>query len=174
MTKSIEAIGRAAAKELVNAGYFRFDEHDDAEYRGVVAGTAAEIITDTLRDSAYTGDNIEELSEQIHKVYCAYYLAREGKPYWTEGNYSKLDEATKEADRYMARFILDRERAGDLYRSGVEDARAVAKKFSNQAYENYQDSPTQNSLYSIRQDIAEAIAVEIAALNPTPSDKETR
>ncbi len=49
---------------------------------------------------------IEELASQIHQVYCEYYKNRHGKNYWTNGDYDKLDEATKEADRYMARFIL--------------------------------------------------------------------
>jgi hypothetical protein len=55
-------------------------------------------------------DEIEELSAQIHLVYCAYYLKRHGVTYWTKGNYDLLDEETKEADRFMARFILERER----------------------------------------------------------------
>ena len=49
---------------------------------------------------------VEEIAEQIHHVYCAYYKARHGKEYWTEGDYSQLDEATKDADRYMAKFCL--------------------------------------------------------------------
>ena len=49
---------------------------------------------------------VEEMSEQIHKNYCEYVLARTGKPYWTGGDYSKLDEETKEADRIQARWML--------------------------------------------------------------------
>lgn len=49
---------------------------------------------------------IEELSEQIHKNYCQYVLERTGNPYWTNGDYSKLDEETKEADRIQARWII--------------------------------------------------------------------
>lgn len=50
---------------------------------------------------------IEKLSARIHRVYCDYYKNRNGTEYWTSGDYNKLDEATKEADRYMARFIID-------------------------------------------------------------------
>jgi len=49
---------------------------------------------------------IELLSEKIHKLYCKQYLKDNGKPYWTEGNYFKLDEKAKEYDRNIARFIL--------------------------------------------------------------------
>lgn len=48
----------------------------------------------------------EKLAEQIHQVYCRYYKDRHGKDYWTKGDYGNLDDATKEADRYMARFVL--------------------------------------------------------------------
>lgn len=52
--------------------------------------------------------NIEEteaLSEKIHHLYCAQYEKDHGEPYWTNGDYSKLDERTKEYDRNIARFI---------------------------------------------------------------------
>ena len=52
---------------------------------------------------------IEKLSEQIHKLYCYQYLLDNKKPYWTNGDYSKLDERTKEYDRNIAYFILERE-----------------------------------------------------------------
>ena len=48
----------------------------------------------------------EELSRQIHGVYCRYRKEVHGEEYWTKGNYDLLDEKTKEADRYMARFFL--------------------------------------------------------------------
>lgn len=51
-------------------------------------------------------DGVEELAAKVHSVYCFYYKDRYGKPYWTNGDYSKLDEQTKDADRYMARFML--------------------------------------------------------------------
>jgi hypothetical protein len=62
-------------------------------------------MTNIIKES----DDVEILAQQIHKVYCAYYQNRHGKNYWTNGDYSLLDEETKEADRYMARFILKRE-----------------------------------------------------------------
>lgn len=48
---------------------------------------------------------IEDLSAEIHKCYCRYYLKRFGKEYHTNGDYSKLDEATKDADREMAKWV---------------------------------------------------------------------
>lgn len=50
--------------------------------------------------------DIENLATQIHQVYCKYHKNIRGSEYWTKGNYDLLDEQTKEADRYMARFIL--------------------------------------------------------------------
>lgn len=50
---------------------------------------------------------IEELSELVHKAYCKYYKEKKGEDYWTKGDYSKLDEATKEYDRRTVRTILD-------------------------------------------------------------------
>ncbi len=48
---------------------------------------------------------LEELSEKIHKLYCEQYKKDNKKDYWTKGDYSKLDEKTKEYDRNIARFI---------------------------------------------------------------------
>lgn len=53
-----------------------------------------------------TFDLVEELAQLIHKAYCMYCLEVKGKDYWTGGDYSKLDEEAKEADRYIARFII--------------------------------------------------------------------
>lgn len=52
-------------------------------------------------------ENVERLARQIHKIYCTEYNRQEGKPYWTEGDYSKLKEETKEYDRVLARYILE-------------------------------------------------------------------
>ena len=49
---------------------------------------------------------IEEVSADIHKCYCRAYERRFGKPYWTNGDYSKLDEPTKDYDREMAIWHL--------------------------------------------------------------------
>ena len=53
-----------------------------------------------------TDQRIEETSAEIHKCYCRAYERRFGKPYWTNGDYSKLDEPTKDYDREMARWHL--------------------------------------------------------------------
>ena len=49
---------------------------------------------------------IEECAEAVHKAYCENYLKRTGKPYWTGGDYSKLDEKTKGIDRATVRAVL--------------------------------------------------------------------
>ena len=47
----------------------------------------------------------EKLAEKVHKVYCKQYLKDNGKPYWTEGDYSKLDEKTKQYDRNIVTLM---------------------------------------------------------------------
>ncbi len=51
--------------------------------------------------------NIEEISETVHKAYCTQYEKKHGKSYWTNGDYSKLNEETKEFDRVTVRAVLD-------------------------------------------------------------------
>ncbi len=56
-------------------------------------------------------DRLEEISERIHKAYCKHYQQVKGESYWTGGDYSKLNEETKEYDRVIARlFISELER----------------------------------------------------------------
>lgn len=50
---------------------------------------------------------IENLSREVHKLYCEEYRASKGEEYWTKGNYDLLDEETKEYDRNIARYILE-------------------------------------------------------------------
>ena len=49
---------------------------------------------------------VEILAALIHRSYCLYHLEIKGEDYWTKGDYNKLDEVAKEADRYIARFII--------------------------------------------------------------------
>lgn len=50
---------------------------------------------------------IEKLSAEIHKVYCEEYKKRFGKEYFTGGDYSLLDEPTKNYDRNLAHWHLN-------------------------------------------------------------------
>ena len=50
-------------------------------------------------------EEFEKLAEKVHKVYCEQYLKDNGKPYWTEGDYSKLDERTKQYDRNIVTLM---------------------------------------------------------------------
>ena len=52
-------------------------------------------------------EEIEKVSAEIHKCYCRAYEKMFGNPYHTEGDYSKLDEPTKDYDREMARWHLE-------------------------------------------------------------------
>lgn len=52
-------------------------------------------------------NRVEEIAEQIHKVYCNHYREIKGREYWTRGDYSLLDEDVKEADRYIAGFVIE-------------------------------------------------------------------
>ena len=49
---------------------------------------------------------VEKLSEAVHKAYCKWCLDVKGEEYWTKGDYSKLNDETKEADRYTVRAVL--------------------------------------------------------------------
>ena len=49
---------------------------------------------------------IELLSEAVHKAYCKCYERKHGKPYWTNGDYSKLDDETKGFDRATVHAVL--------------------------------------------------------------------
>lgn len=49
---------------------------------------------------------VESISAEVHKCYCRAYERRFGEPYWTGGDYSKLDEPTKDYDREMARYLI--------------------------------------------------------------------
>lgn len=50
---------------------------------------------------------MERCAAAVHRAYCANVLARTGEPYWTGGDYAKLDEQTKEIDRATVRAVLD-------------------------------------------------------------------
>jgi len=63
-------------------------------------------MTDDLRGEPMLDELIEECSEAVHQAYCENYLERKGEPYWTGGDYSKLDEETKEIDRATVRAVL--------------------------------------------------------------------
>lgn len=49
---------------------------------------------------------IELCAEAVHKSYCKCYKKREGKEYWTKGDYNKLNEETKEIDRETVKAVL--------------------------------------------------------------------
>jgi len=67
---------------------------------------------------------IEELSRQIHTNYCQYYKEKHGEEYWTKGDYDKLNEATKDADRIQARWAVG------LIQSSVAEAEADLKWYA--------------------------------------------
>jgi hypothetical protein len=52
------------------------------------------------------GAEIELIAEKVHKAYCDNYKQRKDEPYWTNGDYSKLDDETKEIDRATVRAVL--------------------------------------------------------------------
>lgn len=73
-------------------------------------------------------DEVERISAEIHKCYCRAYENTFGKPYWTNGDYSKLDEPTKDYDRIIARWhianratplvALDRSKMHEIFKPG--------------------------------------------------------
>lgn len=76
-------------------------------------------------------ESIEKLSAEIHKCYCRAYERRFGKPYWTNGDYSKLDEPTKDYDREMAKWVqADRERICEPLVKAVEESDRIGSNES--------------------------------------------
>jgi hypothetical protein len=51
--------------------------------------------------------DVEEYAVLAHQAYCQSYLAHKGEPYWTRGDYFKLDETYKGYDRRMAKAVID-------------------------------------------------------------------
>lgn len=50
---------------------------------------------------------MEKLAEAVHRAYCKSYALRTGKEYWTKGDYSCLDEATKQIDRETVKAVIE-------------------------------------------------------------------
>jgi len=50
---------------------------------------------------------LEECAEAVHKSYWAYHLKNKGEEYWTKGDYSKLDEPTKQIDRETVKAVFN-------------------------------------------------------------------
>lgn len=57
-------------------------------------------------EGAIENADIEKLAEAVHHAYCYDYLKRTGDIYWSKGDYSKLNEETKEIDRATVRAVL--------------------------------------------------------------------
>ena len=53
-----------------------------------------------------TTEEQEKLAEVVHKAYCKEYERKKGEQYWTKGDYSLLDEATKDFDRATVNAVL--------------------------------------------------------------------
>ena len=49
---------------------------------------------------------IEKMAEEVHKAYCKEYKKQKREEYWTKGDYSKLNEETKEMDRTTVKAVL--------------------------------------------------------------------
>ena len=50
--------------------------------------------------------DIETICAEVHKAYCEERIRQGKKPYWTGGDYGKLDEATKDYDRAAVHAVL--------------------------------------------------------------------
>ena len=49
---------------------------------------------------------MEKIAKAVHKAYCDEFERQKGYRYWTNGNYDKLPEETKEYDRVTIRAVL--------------------------------------------------------------------
>lgn len=50
---------------------------------------------------------LELLAETVHKSYCEDYQQKNGKTHWTNGDYSLLEEATKDTNRKIIIAVLN-------------------------------------------------------------------
>lgn len=50
--------------------------------------------------------DMEELAAVVHRAYCEEYERQKDEPYWTKGDYSKLDDNVKEFDRVTVKAIV--------------------------------------------------------------------
>ena len=64
---------------------------------------------------------LEELSEAVHKAYCQYCIDVKGEEYWTKGDYSKLSEEVKEADRYTVKAVLQQLKENEPTKEAIAD-----------------------------------------------------
>lgn len=54
----------------------------------------------------FSSELLEKCAEAVHKAYCNYYLKTKGKEYWTKGDYSLLNEPTKQIDRETVKAVF--------------------------------------------------------------------
>jgi hypothetical protein len=72
----------------------------------------------------------EEISARVHQIYCEQYEKDNGKPYWTNGDYSKLDERTKQYDRNIVDYFTAL-RAKELGEMWEKAKRACSPKWDD-------------------------------------------
>jgi len=87
-------------KDILSELYWKAYEHTHTE------GESIGEVCSQLREWVEQQD-IEKLSEKVHKAYCLYCKEIKGEEYWTKGDYSKLSDKVKEADKYTVRAILN-------------------------------------------------------------------
>ena len=62
----------------------------------------------------FTNELLEKCAEAVHKAYCNYHLQNKGVEYWTKGDYSLLDEPTKQIDRETVKAVFATIKANPL------------------------------------------------------------
>jgi hypothetical protein len=74
----------------------------------VQANESANISTGGVQgwELVYSYEQFERFASAVHEAYCESYQEREGKPYWTGGDYTRLDERAKEIDRRTVLAVL--------------------------------------------------------------------
>jgi len=55
----------------------------------------------------FTEELLEQCAEAVHQAYCSYYLKSKGVEYWTKGNYSLLNDPTKQIDRETVKAVFE-------------------------------------------------------------------
>ena len=96
-------------------------------------------------------NDLEVLSAQIHEVYCKYHKDIKGEEYRTNGDYLALREDAKEADRYIARFILAREESlQEKLRVAIETLEGIVSEHEGYCCEENHDVTARRALEKIK------------------------
>lgn len=73
---------------------------------GVNMAEPKELLSDTQKPCGLDEAELEVICAEVHKAYCDERIRQGKEPYWTGGDYNKLDETAKDYDRVTVKAVL--------------------------------------------------------------------